>query len=266
MDRDVNALDVGAGQDGQQGYRWRSREVERRRFLEVSGVFAAARHGRWRGLANTLGICLIALAAVGAMVTLGWMREQGTFDDNPTTIVAPANSDTISVVSEPNTSDAEEFLDNMALTALVGVEAQPSAPALEANRANCASIQGTPYESELERTWFLANCIVEQEPEPLVFASAPASGSIASDPIAAPEPAEGINEEIAITAGADYIAGQSNPSYDVASGSCNASPVGELWLVTCQATLTGCETAECTSWEAVCVVDSAGVVLSSRNC
>lgn len=261
MDRDVNAL-------GQDDFRWRSPEIERQRALESNGVLDATQHpshGRRASLRNTLAICIVALAAVGVMVTAGLMREDSRLSGGAAALVTPVAEDvrSVSVATEPSREAASEVMENLALAALQNT-ANPASE--EANRANCHSIRSTPYLSETERTWFLATCVIE--PEPAVFLAAPAVGvsGFAPEPAPEPQPAEGLSAADAIASGAGWIASQPDAAYEVSGEDCNASRVGETWLVTCRATLLGCDFEKCTTWQAVCVTDANRAVLSLKNC
>ena len=259
MDRDVNAL-------GQDGFRWRSREVERQRALEWSGVLDAAQHpthGRSASLRNTLAVCLVALAAMGAMVTVGLMRDDSGLGEGTVALVAPLVEDVpgVSVAAEPSLDPAKEVPESLALAALQDTE---NSDREEPTRANCDEIRGTPYLSETERTWFLAACVVE--PQPVVFLAAPGVSGLAPQPAPEPETAKGLSAGEAIASGAGWIASQPDAAYEVSGEDCNATRVGETWLVTCRATLVGCDFEKCTTWHAVCVTDANRAVLSLRNC
>ncbi len=259
MDRDVNAL-------GQDDFRWRSTEVERQRMLEFSGALDATQHpthGRRASLRNTLAICFVALAVAGAMVTAGLMREDSGRGAGTLAIVAPTaeGARSAAVSAAPSSEAANEVTENLALARLQNIA---NAAPEEADRANCDVILGTPYLSETERTWFLTTCVVE--PEPVVFLAAPSVGGLASQPAPEPAPAEGLSAANAIASGTAWIARQPDAAYAVSGEDCNASRVGETWLVTCRATLLGCEFEECTMWHAVCVTDANRAVLSLKNC
>ncbi len=267
MDRDVKA----SGQDDRQaGFHWspglhpgwRSREVERQLALEASGVMDAARdprYGRAANLKKTLGICLVALAAVGAMVTTGLLLQDGV-ENVPLTVVSSVDP------GEPSAESAAGAVDSLALAALEAKSAGSTEPAVisEPNRADCGSIRGTSYLSESERMWFLASCGVEAEP---VFLAAPGSGGVVTEPAATGTTATGgITEGEAIDSGASWMTIQPDGAYDVATAGCNASQLGGVWLVTCEATLTGCMFEMCTSWQAVCVVETDGAIIPTKDC
>lgn len=262
MDKDVKAP---GHDDGQAGYRWRSREVERQLALEASGVMDAASHpqyGRAANLKKTLAICIVALAAVGAMVTTGLLLQDAV-QRVPRNVIAslPQGEAMTTAIGQPSAEAAAEVLDNLALVAFENAPAASSEP----NRADCGSIRGTSYVSESERTWFLASCVVE--PEPAVFLAAPGQGVELTEPASIGTTAtEGITEGEAIVSGASWMAIQPDGVYDVAAGDCNASQLGGVWLVTCEATLTGCLYEMCTSWQAVCVTEADGAITSTKNC
>ncbi len=258
-DREINT-------PGEGPYQWRSQEVERQRTLERSGVFAAARHprhGQVASLRKTLGVCMLALAAAGAMVA-GGLLTQGTtalpgrpalVADAP--VAAPAAEEASSQVGTSEQPDLD--------LAELAVLSEPDTEVAEPNRASCEAIYKTEYESESERIWFLANCV---EPEPVVaFLAAPELSGAVSQPATTTVsgPAE-MSASTAIASSIDWISNQRDAAYDVASDSCSASEVGELWLVSCERSLTGCGAEICTSWISVCVTDADGAVLASRDC
>ena len=259
----VNDRDVSTPGEGP--YLWRSKEVERQRVLEASGVLEAARHprhGQAASLKKTLAVCIVALAAVGAMVAGGLLTQGTTINPEPRALF----------LDGPPAAPAAEEAGSQAVAA-GQPEPDPAAAApdksgtevAEPNRASCAAIRGTAYESERERGWFLANCI---ESEPVVaFLGAPELSGVVSQPevMTSSGPA-GVTAAEAIASSIDWITNQRDAAYDITSESCSASEVGALWLVSCETSLSGCDEEVCTSWTAVCVTDVDGAVLSSRNC
>lgn len=261
----MNDRDVSTSKEGP--YPWRSKEVERRQILEASGVIEAARRGRAASLKRTLGVCFVALAAAGAMVAGGLLTQNTTtLPDRPALVAeAPAAalpaeeaSSQVITAQQPNLDFAE----------LVAVD-DPEIEAPEPNRANCQAIYETAYESESERIWFLANCL---EPERVVaFFAAPELSGAVSQPATttvsgAAEGSAGVSAGEAIASSIDWITNQQDAVYDVASESCSASEVGDLWLVSCKTSLTGCGDEICTSWISVCVKDADGAVLNNSDC
>ena len=264
----MNDKDVSTSRE--EPYQWRSKEVERQRGLEVSGVIEATRHprhGQAASLKKTLAVCVVALAAVGAMVAGGLLTQDAkplperpavVADAAVAALAADEESSQVATAEQPGL-DFEEL-------AVVG---DPEAEVPEPNRANCEAIYATAYESESERIWFLANCV---EPEPVVaFLAAPELSGAVSQPVATTlsGPAEvsaGLSAGDVIASSIDWITNQQDAAYDVRSESCSASEVGELWLVSCERSLTGCADEICTSWISVCVTDADGAVLSNNNC
>lgn len=258
-DREINT-------PGEGPYQWRSKEVERQRTLERSGVFAAARHpqhGQAASLRKTLGVCIVALAAAGAMVAGGLLTQANTTLPERPALVADAP------VAAPGAEEASSQVvtaqqPDLDLAGLAVVN-EPETEAAEPNRASCEAIYGTAYESESERIWFLANCV---EPEPVVaFLAAPELSRAVSQPATTTVsgPAE-MSAGAAIASSIDWISNQQEAAYDVASDSCSAAEVGELWLVSCETSLAGCGGEICTSWISVCVTDADGAVLANKNC
>lgn len=235
-------------------YQWRSKEVERQRVLEANGVIAAARHGQAATLKKTLGICIVALAAAGAMVAGGLLMQDAT------TLPGPA----VQLVDEAGSQVAAAERPGLDLAELAVLDNSGNAGA-EPNRANCQAISGAAYESESERNWFLDNC-VEREPV-AAFLAAPELSAVVVQPktTTSSGPVE-VSEGDAIASSIEWIANQQGVVYEVASESCSASEVGELWLVSCQRSVAGCGGEICTSWIAVCVTDIAGTAFASRDC
>ena len=263
MDRDINAL---SQDDGQVGLTWRSREIERQRTLELSGVLDAAQHpahGQRASFRNTLAICLLALAAVAAMVTIGFLRQDSSFLEGTAAVVVPVSEDTTSAsaAAEPSNEATNEVMENLALAAFQNTMATNLE---EPSRANCDAIRGTPYLSETERTWFLATCVIE--PEPVVFLAAPGISSLVPEPAPEPAPVEGLSAAAAISSAVGWIASQPHAAYVVSSGDCNTTGLGETWLVSCRSTLLGCDFEKCQTWHVVCVTDTNRAVLDVKNC
>ena len=251
----MNDRDASASRE--EAYHWRSKEMERQRVLEANGVIDAARHaqhGQVASFKKTLGICMVALAAVGAMIAGGLLTQNAA--------ILPER--TVQVSDEANSQVAAAEQQNMDLAELVDLE-NPETAAVEQNRASCPAINGTAYESESERIWYLANC---SEPEPIVaFLAAPELSGVVTQPAAVTSSGPpGVSEGDAIASSVDWITNQQDAVYSVTSESCSASEVGELWLVSCQRSLAGCADEICTSWIAVCVTDIAGTAFASRDC
>ena len=261
----VNDRDVSTSKE--EPYPWRSKEVERRRLLEASGVIEAARRSRAASLKQTLGVCFVALAAAGAMVAGGLLTQNTTTLREGPALVAEAPV-AAPPAEEANSQVVTAQQPNLDFAELVAVD-DPEIEAPEPNRADCQAIYETAYESESERIWFLANCL---EPEPVVaFLAAPELSGAVSQPATTTVsgPAEGpagVSAGEAIASSIDWITNEQDAVYDVASESCSASEVGDLWLVSCETSLTGCGDEICTTWVSVCVTDADGAVLTNSDC
>ena len=188
------------------------------------------------------------------MVTGGLLTQDAT--------TRPERS--VQVVEEASSQLAAAERPGIDLAELAVLDDSGTAPA-EPNRASCQAISGAAYESKSERIWFLANCV---EPEPVVgFLAAPQlSGAVSQPATTTVSGPAGVSESEAIASSVVWITHQPDAAYDVASGSCSASEVGELWLVSCERQLTGCGDEVCFSWISVCVKDVDGAVVASRNC
>jgi hypothetical protein len=89
---------------------------------------------------------LVPIFLVTVVVSLA---TSGGEDEDPVLAVNPSATPALSNVDEPATA-----------TATVPAATSTPEPTPEpANRADCAAIQGTAYESPEEREWYLANCL-----------------------------------------------------------------------------------------------------------
>ena len=251
---------------GEGSYQWRSKEVERQRALEASGVFEATRdseHGQAASLKKTLGLCIVALAAAGAMVAGGLLTQDAATLPEPQVLVAdpPVGAPGLEETSNQVVTAEQPGMDLAGLVVL----SEPEPETAEPNRANCEAIDETVYQSASERIWFLANCV---EPEPVVaFLAAPELSGVVAQPAATVVSGSAeVSADEAIASSIDWITNQQDAAYDVASESCSATEVGELWLVSCERSLTGCVDEICMSWISVCVTDTDGAVFAGGNC
>lgn len=107
-------------------------------------------------------------------------------------------------------------------------------PTVGANREDCAAILGTPYQSEAERLWFIANCAAPTEPAPGGGVPTP-QPTVAPPP--APTPVPGLTASQAISRAVDWLNSQ---GIGVDAGSCGASSSGSMWTVNCESNATVC--------------------------
>lgn len=119
------------------------------------------------------------------------------------------------------------------------------------NRTDCLQISGTPYRSPEEQAWYLANCNQPADPVQVVVAAPTAVPSV--PPTARPPTPEdeGFTAADAISFGIRAIGGQ------IDGGSCTASQIVSIWLVSCQAS---------GSLSTVCVREPSGAILPSSDC
>ena len=112
------------------------------------------------------------------------------------------------------------------------------APATEQTtyRQDCAAILGTPYQSEAERLWFIANCAVPTEPAPGGGVPTP-QPTLAPPPAPTPTPVPGLTASQAISRAVDWLASQ---GIGIDAGSCGASSSGSTWTVSCESNTTVC--------------------------
>ena len=130
-------------------------------------------------------------------------------------------------------------------------ESQPPQPTNAPNRADCQQISGTSYLSAEERSWYLANCEQPADPVQVVLAEPTAVPTVqpTARPVATVD--EGFSASDAISFGIRAIGGQ------IDAGSCTASQINSIWLVSCQ---------ESGSLSTVCVREPSGAILPSEDC
>ncbi|MBI4570324.1 MAG: hypothetical protein HY723_00095 [Chloroflexi bacterium] len=112
-----------------------------------------------------------------------------------------------------------------------------SLPTVEANREDCAAILGTPYQSEAERLWFIANCAVPAEQPAPGDGVPPPQPTLAPPPAPTPTPVQGLTASQAISRAVDWLASQ---GIGIDAGSCGASSSGSTWTVSCESNTTVC--------------------------
>ena len=140
------------------------------------------------------------------------------------------------------------------------------------DRTDCDAIRGTDYRSEAEHQYYLAHCLTPQ--------SAPASAStrpgsrptLVGPPPPTPPgpeptvpPAFGASDAMAVAS--DWISNDAAVAYTTDPGLCNAVLIAGRWIVTCQATLTGCSIGpECQANVTVCVLVDPIAVRPADQC
>lgn len=131
------------------------------------------------------------------------------------------------------------------------------------NRADCDEIAGTAYQSDVERLWYIENCLGGEDDDPTIT-NPPGSGSqpptqpptSAPPPTSGPAPSptpSGPSNSTIIGYAVDWLA-QDSPGYQVVSGSCTVSVVtSSQWLVSCSTRPPGCTGSACLVTASVCV-------------
>jgi hypothetical protein len=197
------------------------------------------------------------LAAIAAPVAVVALMTGGGGDDQPQ-VPAVINLPGATSVALPPT--ATPF-------PTPTTPAEKPSPTGPSDRHDCDEIRGTAYRSESEREWFLINCEVTSVANPLIDEPSEPAPPPAVPPSQPPQPTPdtGVSAGEAISLAVDWMAGNSGLQYSITEGSCSAVAFGSKWVVTCTATLQGCQGAACRSTLAACVLES-GAVVSSESC
>ena len=200
--------------------------------------------------------CALALAlAIGALIALS--QNAGGGDDQAAVVNLPTRPPAATPAPVTPTS-------TVALLVFERPTAEPSA-----NREDCDAISGTEYQSDEERDWFLENC---QDTGPANVSGPPQSrpspsGPSLPPPTATPPPAPaGFTSAQAVSLAVSWMASGGSESYTVDAGSCTSVDIGDHWVVTCPATLAGCQGPDCETTLSVCVFESNGRVVPAERC
>jgi hypothetical protein len=116
----------------------------------------------------------------------------------------------------------------------IGVGGSPPIPTLspeEINREDCDAIAGTPYQSEEERLWFIANCPEDDEDDddPGNVTNPPTQPPVVQPTQAPPPPPPPTDDSLT----ASEAAAMAAQFLGVGTGACSASSAGAHWRVTC---------------------------------
>ena len=177
-------------------------------------------------------IAAIAIALVMAVPAAIFAFSSGGGDDAPPAAVVSSRTP---VVSEfPTATPRTEGPTPKPIA--IGGSRPTSTPQPISNRANCDAIEGTAYQSSVERDWYVDNCN-EEEPTPT---AQPAGGNPPPPPAQPPTqpppppptqpppPDQGLTADQAAALGAQFLG--------VSASSCSASPASSYWRVTCGST------------------------------
>jgi hypothetical protein len=130
------------------------------------------------------------------------------------------------------------------------------------DRTNCDEIRGTAYRSPEERAWYEANCGASVNGPP----SQP-PGSTVNTPVPPTSPPaatpSGVTAGQAIGLAASWMASSGSKAYDIDTGSCSAVHIGDHWIVSCTAHVSGCQSAACERELQACVYADRRVVNAS---
>lgn len=211
-----------------------------------------------------VGGCVLAVAvAVGAVVAL--TRSGGGDDARPVAVSRPRASPVPTTGPAPTATPID-----------VAVASLPTRSA--ANRENCDEIRGSEYLSDEERDWFLANCESEDDGGTTVVSRPPGSGPAQPPqggsspppppppPPTQPPPTGGLSSSEAISLAIGWMTYDAPEAYVVDGGSCSAVQIGDHWVVTCQATIAGCQGSVCAATLSVCVFDDPRRVVPTDQC
>lgn len=140
------------------------------------------------------------------------------------------------------------------------------------DRTDCDVIRGTDYRSDAERQYYMSQCLTPQS-APTSASTRPGSrptlvGPLPSTP-PGPEPtippAFGAGD--AIVAASDWISSDAAVAYTTDPALCNGVLIAGRWIVTCQATLTGCSIGpECQANVTVCVLADPITIRPADQC
>ena len=149
---------------------------------------------------------------------------------------------------------------------VIGVPTLPTA--LPADRTACDEIQGTSYNSDTERAFYERNCLVT--PEPPSGGGDDGGGGDEEPTEPPPEPTdEGppvVDSGYAIDLAVYWIEHSAPQAYTVDSTTCNALQTGGHWVVTCPASLVGCQGSVCVDNVSVCVFPEPLAVRPADQC
>jgi hypothetical protein len=222
----------------------------------------------WEKSFFLLGCALAVAISVGAVFALS-RGGGGSAGDN--------GGGRPAVIGQPGATEAGGDLDATPTTIAFDPADIPTPlptatfePTPEEVRRDCDEIRGTPYRSDAERDWFVANCDPEGDgAEPTPAGSGPATQPPPPPPPPPPTdpPAQvGLSAAEAISLAASWMANSGTKAYDVDTGSCTAADFGAHWVVTCSAQLAGCQSAACRTTLSACVFEDPRRVVSAAQC
>lgn len=235
--------------------------ARRRRMQDRWHRFMA---GGWE---RTFFIGACGLALVVALVSLVALASRGGDGDGSASAVAGRKTSTPSASAKATPTAISIGVPDIPTN--LPTQTPPPEPTEEdtEDRTDCDEIRGTPYRSNEERQWFEKNCgaQVNNPPpgQPTTRAPAAAVPPINPPPPTVPPPPQGMTVGEAIILGIAWMENSAGKSYDVDSGSCSGVHIGDHWVVSCSARLSGCTTAACATELQACVFADRRVVAAS---
>lgn len=277
MDTDLPDEDTGSEQEALDRLRHDSGSASDQNTGPVRSFLQDQAERLWAASLLEKGVMLggVALAIAGLALVVGSLFE-GSSSDGADVLLA-AESFTTEEGAATNTPTATQIATQIATPqpAPTASVIASTIPAAVANRESCQGIRGTTYLSELERNWYIANCLAEVSPQSEPVAS-PTSDST-RPPVATPTPRpprrplapveqDAFSADDAIASGAPWISTQAEAGYAVDRASCIASNVGYAWLVSCRTYVPYCEEAVCETWVSTCVTEPDGAIFPGKLC
>lgn len=213
----------------------------------------------------------LAVAIIGLVLVVGSLFGGSSSDGPGVLLVAePAVTEQPAATRAPTETPAAPSQPVPTEGAIASIP-----PTAVPNRESCQGIQGTAYLSQLERTWYLANCqTTDSDQSELVLSptSEPTPAPVASPtleppiPPLMPEEGDSFGADDAIASGASWISMQTEAGHEADRASCTASNLGYAWLVSCRIHVPGCDSAICNDWISACVTGPNGVILATKLC
>lgn len=224
---------------------WADRAVDRwERFMAGSG---------WERAFFAGGVVLIAALAIGAIFMIA-SNALGGGSGRKQAAAGGARA-TATIAQAPPTPTA----------IVIGVPTLPTA--LPTDRASCDAIRGTNYKSAAERQFFELNCVTPTA-QPT---RSPGNGhggppTQPPPPPTQPPPSGGFTAGDAIDLAVYWITHNAAAAYTTDAGSCNAVQTGSHWVVTCNASVVGCQGSACQTTLSVCVFPDPLAVRPADQC
>ena len=143
-------------------------------------------------------------------------------------------------------------------------------PPSEDDRTSCGQIRGTSYRSAAERAWYEKNCSASVSNPPSQPPASTGNTPVPAQPTSPPAPTstaapQGVTAGEAISLGASWMRTSAPKAYTVDTSTCSATYIGNHWIVSCTASLAGCQNSACEQQLDVCVFADRRVV-SAASC